>query len=59
MQNENSIFELISKQTAITDLDKIKKVYDECNADSFITIFKLLDMDVPPVMKKTTFFKTG
>ena len=49
MSFDKSTLELISKQTNIQDLDKIAAVLTDCRGDGFAAIYKLMDLDMPPI----------
>ena len=48
MELKNTL-EMISKQTSEENMAKIEEVFKECNGDAFATIFKLMEMDIPPI----------
>lgn len=55
--SNTELFEIISKQTGVNDLLLIEKTYYECNSDDVKTIYKLLEIELPPMKEeKRTLF---
>lgn len=46
------LFDIISKQTGITDSLLIERTYYECDSDSTKTIYKLMEIELPELREK-------
>lgn len=50
--NNAELFDIISKQTGITDHLLIERTYYECDSDSTKTIYKLMEIELPELRER-------